>query len=119
MKAKASKTTALLVGVAVSALTVLSTTLDAWSVSVEYNEFWTIDEQALIERVIDEMSELSFQEEEEIYHTIKIFDRNKGLMETVTLREGEGIADEFTQRIMNQAEFLSSYGNTWIYQVSE
>ena len=77
------------------------------------------DEQALMERAIADLEAEEFVMEEEAYTTIKIYNEQNELIESVMVGEGELIEDEYTQQLLNQAEFLSSYNSTMVYQVSE
>jgi len=57
--------------------------------------------------------------EEDNLKTIKIYNENDELLETVTVGQDEEVEDELTQQRLNQAEFLSEYNNTLIYRISE
>lgn len=77
------------------------------------------DETALMERAIADLAVEDFDFEEESLRTIKIYDENDELLETVTVGQNEEVENELTQQRLNQAEFLSEYNNTLIYKISE
>jgi len=78
-----------------------------------------IDENALIERAIEEMEEEFFLPEEEVTKTIKIFDKNYELVDIIHVKEGASVEDVYSKMLLNQAEYLSEYGNTVIYKVTD
>ena len=80
---------------------------------------FNFDETALMERAIADLNMEEFAIEEEELQTIKIYNAEDELIETVFLTEGESVEDEYTLQLLNQAEYLSEYGNTLIYKVSE
>jgi len=51
-------------------------------------------------------------------HTIKVFDNNDNLIETIELGKGEVIEDSQTKSLVNKAEFLSEFNNVSIYKIS-
>lgn len=119
---KTQKSIAIVVGIAVSALALFGGEFTSQADPAHHNEMMlNIDEDALIERAIEEMNEedFFFQIEEEVTETIKIYNKDYELMETLYLKEGESIEDIYTEQFLNQAEFLSSYGSTTIYKVFE
>lgn len=82
------------------------------------------DETALMERAIADLQEEDYEwVEDDILNddlqTIKIFNADNELIETVKVSADEAVADEGTQRLLNQAEFLSEYNNTLVYKISE
>lgn len=65
----------------------------------------------------------TFQQEKELdvvseYRTIKVYDSNDELLETIELSEGDVIDDLSSQQLIHKAEFLSEYNNTSIYKIS-
>ena len=79
------------------------------------------DETALLERAIADLEDddFDFVIEEEGLKTVQIYGADDQLLETVTLGEGEVIENVTTQQMLNKAEFLSAYGNTMVYKISE
>lgn len=117
---KNRKAIALFVGVAVSALAIFGAEFSSkGETAISSDIVLDIDEDALIERAIEEMSEDDFPIEATGQKTIKIYDKDNSLVEVISLNEEQSIEDECTAKFLNQAEFLSSYGNTLIYQISE
>ena len=118
---KTQKTIAIVVGVAVSALALFGGEFSSKADTVHNEMVLNIDEDALIERAIEELNEDDFfmelELEEEASETIKIYNQDYELVETIYLREGETIEDKYTEQYLNQAEYLSSYGSTTIYKV--
>ncbi len=86
-------------------------------------EFIVYDVEASIERaytdLIEEEALVLDLEVEPQLEIIKIFDNANELIETVTLVEGESIENKATQRLLNRSEYLSSFGNTSVYKITE
>jgi hypothetical protein len=64
-------------------------------------------------------------EQEEIFdfeaqevRTIKIYDNNDELLETIELGAGDVIDNASSQNLVHKAEFLSEYNNISIYKIS-
>gem|GEM_PF-3221650 len=111
---------ALFVGVVVSALAIFAGEFSSHGETIDNSIYeLNIDENALIERAIEEMSEEEYVIEEVALKTIKVFDQDNELVEVISLWEGQEIEDEYTLQLLNQSTFLSSYNNTAIYQVIE
>ncbi|MGW8123956.1 hypothetical protein ACV07N_14955 [Roseivirga echinicomitans] len=51
--------------------------------------------------------------------TILVFNADNKLVGEITLKEDEVVEDEELQVLINRSEYLSSYGNTSIYRISE
>lgn len=77
------------------------------------------DEKELLERAIADLAIEEFVIEEENLRTIKIYNANDELLETVTVGQDEVVENEEIQQKLNQAEFLSEYNDTLIYKISE
>ncbi len=117
---KTQKAMALFVGVVVSALAIFAGEFSSHGETIDNSIYeLNIDENALIERAIEEMSEEEYMIEEVALKTIKVFDQDNELVEVISLWEGQEIEDEYTLQLLNQSTFLSSYNNTAIYQVIE
>lgn len=57
--------------------------------------------------------------ESETVKNIKVFGADNKLLGEVSLKSNEVIEDKKLQVLVNRSEFLSSYGNTSIYRISE
>lgn len=117
---KTQKALAIFVGVVVSALAIFAGEFSSHGETIDNTVYeLDIDEMALIERAIEEMSEEEYVIEEAALMTVKVFDKHNELIETVSLWEGQEIEDKYTLQLINKANFLTSYNNTSIYQVVE
>lgn len=78
------------------------------------------DIEESLERAYSEltMEEFDTELEEEVAEIIKIYNREDVLVDTIVLNESEVIANGKTKRLLNQAEFLTSYNNTTIYRIN-
>lgn len=109
-----------IVALALAAVVTFVAAMNSYGVtSEEENIEFTFDETALMERAIADLSVEEFEFEESTSKTIKIYNQNDELLETVTLAADEVVEDDLTQQRLNQAEFLSAYNNTLIYRISE
>ena len=77
------------------------------------------DEEAILERAIEDVTYEEFAIEEQSMQTIKIYDAEDNLVETIELGLNEVVEDAATQALLNRAEFLSEYNSTSIYKISE
>ncbi|MCE7995270.1 MAG: hypothetical protein HEP71_25055 [Roseivirga sp.] len=117
---KTQKASALFVGIVVSVLAIFAGEFSSHGETVDNSIYQLdIDETALIERAIQEMDEEEYVIEEAILKTIKIYDKDNELIEIISLWEDQEVEDEYTLRLLNQSNFLSSYNNTSIYQVAD
>jgi hypothetical protein len=117
---KNQKTLSAIVALALAAVVTFVAAMNSYGVtSGEENIELNFDETALMERAIADLSVEEFEFEETTSKTIKIYNQNDELLETVTLAEDEVVEDDLTAQRLNQAEFLSAYNNTLIYRISE
>ena len=116
---KTQKRIALAAGLLVTLLAVFGGEFTSHGETLHNEATLDIDEAALIERAIIEMEEGYYIPEEAITKTIKVYDKDYELMEIIHLNEGEMVEDVFSEQLLNQAEFLSEYGNTMIYKVQD
>jgi len=109
-----------IVALALGAMVTFMAVMNSYGVPANENELtFNFDETAVMERAIADLTIEEFVMEDEELQTIKIYNSNDELVETVFLTEGEEVEDEYTQQLLNQAEYLSEYGNTLVYKVSE
>lgn len=116
---KTQKRIALAAGLLVTLLAVFASEFTSHGETIHNEAVLEIDEAALIERAIVEMEEGYYIPQEAITKTIKVFDKENELMDIIHLNEGELVEDVFSERLLNQAEFLSEYGNTMIYKLQD
>ena len=116
---KNQKRVSAIVALALAGMVTFMAGINSYGVTSETDYAFDFDEQALMERAIADLEAEEFVMEEEAYTTIKIYNEQNELIESVMVGEGELIEDEYTQQLLNQAEFLSSYNSTMVYQVSE
>lgn len=117
---KTQKALALFVGVVVSVLAIFAGEFSSHGETLDTPVYGlTVDENAMIERAIEELAGDDFVVEEVALKTIKVFDQNNELVEIVSLWEDQEVEDEYTLQLLNQSTFLSSYNNTSIYQIVE
>ena len=77
-------------------------------------------DEEILERAYADVTIEDFEVSEiENIQTIKVYDTEDNLLETIELAENEVISDLDTQSLMNRAEFLSEYNNTSIYRISK
>lgn len=117
---KNQKTLSAIVAVALAVVVTFVAGINSYGETASEGEFvFDYDETALMERAIADMAVEDFDFEEDNLKTIKIYNENDELLETVTVGQDEVVENELTQQRLNQAEFLSEYNNTLIYKISE
>ncbi len=117
---KNQKTLSAIVALALAVVVTFVAGINSYGETANEEEFvFDYDETALMERAIADMAVEDFDFEEDNLKTIKIYNENDELLETVTVGQDEVVEDELTQQRLNQAEFLSEYNNTLIYKISE
>lgn len=118
---KNQKRVSAIVALALGAVVTFMAGINSYGVTANEAEIvFDFDEEALMERAIADLEEeILIVEETAAVQTIKIYNDSDELIETVYLNEGEEIEDVETQKLLNQAEYLSGYGNTEIYKVSQ
>ena len=50
--------------------------------------------------------------------TIKIYDRHDKLIKSIVLELGEVIESPETKKLLNKADFLADYNNTFLYKIN-
>jgi hypothetical protein len=118
------KTTSVIVGLMLGAIITFTAALSTFGETnnlkhVEASEA-ELAEIEMLERAYADTFEqevvLDFDSEE--VKTIKVYDNNDELLETIELGEGDIIEDVSSQNLVHKAEFLSEYNNTSIYKIS-
>ena len=87
--------------------------------AAEFNNSFELNEQAILERAIEDVESSHYVPfEEPQLHIIKIYDEAHNLLDTIELEEGQDeIGSQNAKSLLNKAEFLSKYNNTSIYIV--
>lgn len=117
---KNQKTLSAIVALALAAVVTFVAGINSYGVTSNEAEIvFDFDETELMERAIADLAIEDFDFEEENLKTIKIYNDNDELLETVTIGQDDEVENELTQHRLNQAEFLSEYNNTLIYKISE
>jgi len=77
-------------------------------------------EIATLERAYSDtfQKEITIDFNAEEVRTIKVYDNNDELLETIELGEGDVIEKASSRNLVHKAEFLSEYNNTSIYKIS-
>ena len=107
-----------IVALALATVITFMAVINSYGVPTTDELTFEFDENALMERVLADMFTEKFVTEEEAHRTIKIYNENDELIEAVTLVAGEQVENRETRKLLNRAEYLSTYGNTSIYKVS-
>ena len=107
-----------IVALALATVITFMAVINSYGVPATDEFTFEFDENALMERVLADMVTEKFVPEEEAHQTIKIYNENDELIEAVTLVVGEQVENREIRKLLNRAEYLSSYGNTSIYKVS-
>jgi len=84
-------------------------------------ELIVYDIKASLDRAYEEVIEEEFEFElpETTLETIKIFDTNDNLILSLVKEKGGVINDKNAQMLLNRAEYLADYGNTFIYRIED
>lgn len=107
-----------IVALALATVITFMAVINSYGVPATDELIFEFDENALMEKVLADMVTEKFVTEEEAHRTIKIYNENDELIEAVTLVAGEQVENRETRKLLNRAEYLSTYGNTSIYKVS-
>ena len=107
-----------IVALALATVITFMAVINSYGVPATDELIFEFDENALMEKVLADMVTEKFVTEEEAHRTIKIYNENDELIEAVTLAAGEQVENRETRKLLNRAEYLSTYGNTSIYKVS-
>jgi len=118
-KLNTKRTMSAIVALALAAAVTLTAGIESYGISK--NEGLVMyDAQNSLERAYNEitMDEFDFEVEEELTEVIKIYDQEDNLIDSIVLTENEVIEDIETKKLLNQAEFLTSYNNTKLYRIN-
>ncbi len=115
---KNQKRVSAIVALALGAMVTFMAGINSYGVTAnESGLVFDFDETALMERAIADLEEVEYLVEEVAVQTIKIYDGSDELIETIYLSEGEEVEDVETQKLLNQAEYLTGFGDTQVYRV--
>ena len=109
-----------IVALALAAAVTLAAGLESYGIP-KNDDLTAYDFDASVERAYQDvvMEEFDFGVSDEITKTIKIYDAEDNLIDTVELREGDVIEDQETKKLLNKAEYLSSYNQTELYKITD
>ena len=84
-------------------------------------EFIVYDIEASLKRAYEDLTEEAFvlETEEDQLEVINIYNSQYELIKTVEVFADDIIQDDEAQKMINKAEYLSSYGNISIYKILE
>lgn len=108
-----------IVALALAAAVTLTAGIKSYEISDKEN-IAMYDVEASLERAYSDvtMEEFDFELEEEAIEIIKIYDREDNLVDSIVLTDNEVIEDAETKKLLNRAEFLTSYNNTTLYRIN-
>lgn len=107
--------------VALTLAAVVTLTAGVKSYGIPNNEeFVVYDVEASLDRAYEELTMEAFEAEldGEISETIKIYDKNDNLIKSIELKQGEVIRNAEAKKLLNRAEFLTSYNKTSLYRIN-
>lgn len=109
-----------IVALALAAVVTFTAGINSYGIP-KSEEMIVYDIQTSLERAYEDVieEEVNFSQFVDDTETIKIFDKDNNLVDTVELSEGEVIEDAATKKLLNRAQFLSSYGSTSVYQIAD
>lgn len=108
-----------IVALALAAAVTLTAGIKSYGIS--NNESLALyDAENSLERAYNEvvMEEFDFELEEELTEVIKIYDQDDKLIDSIVLTGNQVIEDLETKKLLNKAEFLTSYNNTTLYKIN-
>tara|TARA_R110000796_G_scaffold252645_2_gene390211 strand:+ start:71779 stop:72210 length:432 start_codon:yes stop_codon:yes gene_type:complete len=126
---KKQKTLSALVAFSLAAMITLFAASNSFGVP-SHEDITDIDARVEMELLAEAVAEIqkdlytfnvdeAFDVESETVKNIKVFGADNKLLGEVSLKSNEVIEDKKLQVLVNRSEFLSSYGNTSIYRISE
>ena len=126
---KKQKTLSALVAFSLAAMITLFAASNSFGVP-SHEDITDIDARVEMELLAEAVAEIqkdlytfnvdeAFDIESETVKNIKVFGADNKLLGEVSLKNNEVIEDKKLQVLVNRSEFLSSYGNTSIYRISE
>lgn len=108
-----------IVALALAAAVTLTAGIESYGIS--NNESLALyDAENSLERAYSEvvMEEFDFELEDESTEVIKIYDQEDKLIDSIVLTGDQVIEDLETKKLLNKAEFLTSYNNTSLYKIN-
>ena len=95
--------------------------INSYGDSKNSEDFIVYDVEESIERAYNDVTEEYYTPEiEEVQNEIiKIYNQEFELVKSLEIDENGVIGDEEAKKLMNRADFLSSYGNTSVYKIAE
>lgn len=108
-----------IVALALAAAVTLTAGIESYGIS-NNEDLALYDAQNSLERAYNEvvMEEFDFELEGEATEVIKIYDQEDNLIDSIVLTGNQVIEDLETKKLLNKAEFLTSYNNTSLYKIN-
>lgn len=80
------------------------------------------DIQGSLERAYDEFSmeefQVAFEAEDQQVEIINIYDQDDNLIKSIELKGDDVVEDNEVKKLLNKADFLTSYNNTSLYKIN-
>lgn len=108
-----------IVALALAAAVTLTAGIESYGIS--NNESLALyDAENSLERAYNEvvMEEFDLELEDQSTEVIKIYDQEDKLIDSIVLTGDQVIEDLETKKLLNKAEFLTSYNNTSLYKIN-
>lgn len=107
-----------IVALALAAAVTLTAGIESYEISNNEEEVM-FDLEASLERAYSDITtdEFDFDLEVESFETIKVYDSEDNLVRSIVLND-DVIEDAETKKLINRAEFLTSYNNTSLYRIN-
>lgn len=123
MKKVASKKRKVSAIVALALAALVTFTAGIQSYGIPKNEGPVVfDIDGSLERAYDEFSmeefTTEFEAEDQQIETINIYDQNDNLIKSIELKGDEVVEDLETKKLLNKADFLTSYNKTSHYKIN-
>lgn len=108
-----------LIALALAAVVTFTAGIDSYGIPKD-EEFVVYDVKASLDRAYDEVTVDAFEAdvETDISEIIKIYDQHDNLVKSIELEEGDVIENNEIKKLLNKAEFLTTYNKTSIYRIN-
>ncbi|MBO3700457.1 hypothetical protein [Roseivirga sp. E12] len=118
-KLNTKRTMSAIVALALAAAVTLTAGIESYEIS-NNEENVMFDLEASLERAYNDVTMDDFDAElaTESYETIKVYDSEDNLVRSIVLTDNEVIEDVEAKKLLNRAEFLTSYNNTSLYRIN-
>jgi len=118
-KLNTKRTMSAIVALALAAAVTLTAGIESYEIS-NNEEDVMFDLEASLERAYSDitMDEFDFDLEVESFETIKVYDSEDNLVRSIVLSNDDVIEDVEAKKLLNRAEFLTSYNNTSLYRIN-